>query len=159
MSEDLAKKTLEAKSVKHESSFDIQNPKDFLHKLIIPQYQEFLKNNSSSRHALLTIILVHHMYDWVHDGTGFKIDHFKKKYNGEGNIAEYLKLARSIANGTKHFSARAETYTQPGFSSGFSYGFAKPLNVKTSYGKDECVDKLLEDLINFWKKQEELGAF
>ena len=32
--------------------------------MIIPQHEDFREKNSSSRHALLTIILIYHMYEW-----------------------------------------------------------------------------------------------
>ena len=48
----------------HKSSFNIRTARDFLHEMIIPQHEDFREKNSSSRHALLTIILVYHMYEW-----------------------------------------------------------------------------------------------
>ena len=50
----------------HGSSFDVRTPHDFLHEMVIPQHEDFERDNSSSRHALLAIILVYHMSEWVH---------------------------------------------------------------------------------------------
>ena len=49
----------------HASSFNIRTARDLLHEIVIPQHEEFLANNSSSRHALLTIIMSYHLYEWV----------------------------------------------------------------------------------------------
>ena len=70
--------------------------------MIVPQHKKFIANNSSSRHALLTIILVYHMYDWVH-GRGFSVNDFRLKYKNEGKMVEIFKLTRNITNGTRHF--------------------------------------------------------
>ena len=109
----------------HKSSFNIRTARDFLHEMIIPQHEDFREKNSSSRHALLTIILIYHMYEWVH-GIQFSIKHFRSTYKNEDGGAEIFGLARNIANGTKHFSKRDKTQVQTGFSSGFSDGYAPP---------------------------------
>ena len=142
----------------HISSFDIRSPKDFLHKLIIPQYDEFLANNSSSRHVLITIILVYHMYEWVHC-KGFNLGQFNSKYEGQEELASLFELARKIANGTKHFKPRVSTRTQTGFSSGFSEGFARPLIIELSDGNETSADYLLDKLVSFWREQENIGNF
>ena len=67
----------------HKSSFNIRTARDFLHEMIIPQHEDFREKNSSSRHALLAIILVYHMYEWVHCAP-FSIKHFRSTYkNGD----------------------------------------------------------------------------
>ena len=63
----------------HGSSFDIKTPSDFLRKIVIPQYEDFVAANSSSRHALLAIVVAYHMYDWVHQ-THFTVEHFRTTY-------------------------------------------------------------------------------
>ena len=99
----------------YESTFNIQTPQDFLHQLIIPQHNEFVRTISSVRHALLTIILIYHMYEWVHHRK-FKEDHFETNYPSDLQMVNRFKLARRIANGTKHFKPRdkAKTYMQGG---------------------------------------------
>ena len=54
-----------------------------------------------------------------------------------GGMVETLKVARSNANGTKHFAPRAKTRTQAGFSSAFSDGFARPLIIERSDGREQ----------------------
>ena len=133
--------------------FNIQTPHDFLHQLIIPQHNEFIQKNSSVRHALLTIILVYHMYEWVHSKKFTKI-HFKTTYPSDLQIVDRLILAGNITNGTKHFIHKANTHMQTGFSSGFSDGFARPLNVEFPDGRKESVDIFLRELVEFWKRQQ-----
>ena len=136
----------------HKSSFDIKTVQDFLYKMIIPQYEEFKENNSSSRHALLTIILVYHMREWANKSVK------DKQLAYSDDIAEMHKLVGDIANGTKHFvHERAATRVGPGFSSGFSDGFARPLNVKSCSDREVSVDELLDKLVEFWKEQDQLG--
>ena len=126
----------------HESSFDIKTAHDFLHKMIIPQYEDFKANNSSSRHALLTILLVYQMRQWVKPAPAYPDD-----------IQEMFDLAAQIANGTKHFASLAKTRTQTGFSSGFSDDFARPLIIKFQ-DKELSADRLLRKLVEFWKEQD-----
>ena len=140
--------------------FNIRTPQSFLRELVIPQYQDFVEKNASARHALLTIILVYHMYEWVHGkGNPFSVEHFKSAYPREHDIAEFFELARIITNDTKHFLCKSKTMVQTGFSQAFSDAFARPLNVVFPSGKEEPVDKFLERLVGFWKRQEHLGAF
>ncbi len=142
----------------HESSFTIRTPRDFLHEMVIPQHEDFIGENSSSRHALLTIILVYHMYEWVH-GRKFCGNHFRSTYENESGIAEMFGLARKIANGTKHFLPKAKTQVQVGFSSDFSDEFERPLNVEFDDGRKESVDIFLRKMVGFWVLQEKVGAF
>ena len=142
----------------HTYYFDVENAKDFFHKIVIPQHDEFLSTNSSSRHAILAILATHHLYEWVHKRS-FNTEHFKLKYPDDSELAEVFELARLISNGVKHFSLKVVTRRQRGFSSGFSNGFARPLVVELSDDKDLSVDELLRRMVDFWHKQEKLGAF
>ena len=47
--------------------------------IVIPQYEDFVSNNSSSRYALLTTIVAYHMYEWAHRKK-FTVGHFKSTY-------------------------------------------------------------------------------
>ena len=142
----------------HKSSFSIQSPKDFWNEMIMPQYEDFKVNNSSSRHVLLTIILLHHMYEWVYERKFCK-DHFNLTYKDQEEMADIFDLARNISNGTKHFKPKARTTTQIGFSSAFSDAFARPLNVVFPDGKEESADIFIRKMVEFWSDQEKEGAF
>ena len=148
----------------HESSFAIHTPCDFLQKMILPQYEDFMVQNGSSRHALLVIILAFHMYEWVHR-TPFGKDHFKCVYPNELEMAGLFQLAKGIVNGTKHFiptvehQHRTKTRVQTGFPSAFSDAFARPLNVEFSDGTRISADIVVRKTVEFWKRQKRLGAF
>lgn len=142
----------------HQASFGIRNACDFLSELVVPQHDAFVAHNSSSRHALLTVIVAYHMYEWVH-GETFTVERFRTHYPNEQGLAETFDLARNITNGTKHFSPKAKTSTQTGFSSGFSDAFARPLNVEHADGTKESADQFLRKMVDFWKRQGASGAF
>ena len=142
----------------HQASFGIHNARDFLHELVVPQHDAFVADNSSSRHALLTVIVAYHMYEWVH-GKKFTRGRFRTQYPNEQGLAATFDLARHITNGTKHFKPRARTSTQVGFSSDFSEEFARPLNVEYDDGTPESADVFLGKMVDFWTGQGAFGAF
>ena len=133
--------------------------RDMLHSLIIPQYEDFLRKNSSIRYAVLTVLLAYHMYEWVHRVRRFTKEHFDDNYTGEDNMVELFEIAREISNDLKHCKFETNIRTQTGFSSGFSDGFARPIIVKTPQGQEISMDKLLRALVEFWKRREQLGDF
>ena len=139
--------------MRHHSSFGISTPRDFLRELVLPEYRAFTQRNSSARHALLTIILAYHMYEWVH-GKKCTREHFKSAHSVEQQVAEYFELAAKITNGTKHFRSKAKTRRQVGFGSGFSDAFVRPLIVQFDSGREESADKFLRTLIDFWDRWE-----
>ncbi|MBI1209494.1 MAG: hypothetical protein GC191_19700 [Azospirillum sp.] len=144
------------------STFQIKNADDFFSEVVMPQYIDFLNTNSSSRHALLSILVVYHMYEWVFPSTVFSVEHFEKTFPVQAHLSEYFELARRISNGTKYFRTRktVSTRTQPGFSSGLSFGFAKPLMVGLVNSSGEIsADELLNTIIQFWKSQKVSGIF
>ena len=142
----------------HEASFEIRTAQDFLREMVIPQYNDFISKNSSSRYALTAIILAYHMYEWVHCGRKFCPQFFKAKYPNDTGLVEKFDLARKITNGTKHFVSKVRTQTQSGFSSEFSNAFARPLNVILNDGSMLSVDDLLRDIVEFWKKLDKCGG-
>ena len=74
-------------------------------------------------------------------------------------MTELFEVARVISNDLKHCKFKAKTRRKKGFSSGFSNGFAKPLNVELPDGRIKSMDNVLEGLVNFWKRREQLGEF
>ncbi len=142
-----------------DSSFDVRTPNDYFIKMLLPQYEDFIKNNSSSRHALLTIILAYHMYEWVHNTT-FNENDFNEKYINCRDVATKFNTARLITNGTKHFSKKEiETKVQLGFSSDFSNDFAKPLIIHYENGREVSADDLIYSIVDFWQKEKDNGGF
>lgn len=145
----------------HESSFDIKSARCFLNMMIIPQFEEFRSKNSSSRHAVITMILLFHMFEWANPEKQIKnegfLDRFRRVYPNDQELADKFDMARKIANGTKHRNNKIVTCSQAGFSSGFSDAFARPLVVIDEFGNKHSVDKLLREMVGFWQRQEELG--
>ena len=143
----------------HTSSFEIKNAETFFNEMVLPQYEKFLRNNSSSRYALLTTIMAYHLYEWVHKKK-FTLDEFKVAYPAHTRLIQDFEVARNITNGTKHFSNKSvTTRTQTGFSSAFNDGFARPLIIQHPDGTEISADQFLRKLIEFWKEQKANGAF
>ncbi len=143
----------------HTSSFEIKNAETFFNEMVLPQYEEFLRNNSSSQYALLTTIMAYHLYEWVHKKK-FTLDEFKAVYPAHNLLVQDFEVARNITNGTKHFSNKSvTTRTQKGFSSAFSDGFARPLIIQYPDGTEISADQFLRKLIEFWKEQKANDAF
>lgn len=142
------------------SSFDIKTAKDFFRKIVMPEYNDFLENNDSSRHALLATIACYHLYEWVNQKK-FTVEHFESVYPDHTEMASNFELARHITNGTKHYKNKsATTRTRVGFSSAFrdsSVGFARPLIIKAQDGNEKSADNLLRELVDFWEEQESAG--
>ncbi len=141
------------------SSFGVANARDFFRQMVLPQYEDFLADNSSPRHALLAIIVAYHMFEWVHPDRKFKVSRFESMYPSNKALANVFELARNIINGTKHFLPGAQTRTQPGFSSAFSDGFARPLIVRFPDGTEQSANDFLRQMVDFWTQQEIAGAF
>lgn len=142
----------------HTSSFEIKDAETFFNEMVLPQYEEFLKNNSSSRYALLTTIMAYHLYEWVHKKK-FELNEFEVAYPAHTRLAQDFNIARKITNGAKHFSVTVTTRTQQGFKSAFSDGFARPLIIEYPDGTEISADQFLRKLIEFWKEQKANGAF
>lgn len=143
----------------HESSFGVTTAAEFLTAIVIPQYEAFLADNSSPRHALLTALVAYHLYEWV-QGKKFSVDRFRSACPGDALLADSFEAARHICNGTKHFKSKpVTTRTQRGFSSGFSDAFARPLVVVMEDGSEQSADSLLREIVEFWKGQHNAGAF
>jgi len=141
----------------HTSSFEIKDSKTFFTEMILPQYEEFLKRNSSGRHALLTIILTYHFYEWVHEKK-FTVCDFLRKYPNQNDLAGYFDAARLLTNGTKHFSNKpVTTTTQMGFSSAFHNGFVRSLNIQLPDGSNISADQLIKKMVEFWKERQGNG--
>lgn len=129
----------------------MKTAEDFYTKLLIPQYEEFVRDNTSSRQALLTFILAVHLFEWVHKDK-IPEDYFLINHKDK-DLERDFKIARLISNGTKHFSNKpVTTHTQTGFSSDFDNGFARPLYIKYE-GREYSVDDILKNLINYWSEK------
>ncbi len=143
----------------HKTSFEIKTANDYFTEMLLPQHQDFISSNGSSRYALLTIILAYHMYEWVHK-IKFTVEDFKAKYTNYQSMASEFDVARLITNGTKHFSEKEiETKVQPGFTSSFSNDFAKPLIIQYKNGSEVSADEFIHKIVDFWKNEKNNSAF
>jgi hypothetical protein len=133
----------------HTASFDIKEPSDFLEQMVLPQYNDFLTNNASSRYALLCTVVAYHMYEWANNRTEFREADFRTRYPAKAHLAELFDLARRIVNGTKHFKNRIGTQTEKEFSSEFSDEFSRPLSVIKDDGSKISADILLREIVDF----------
>jgi hypothetical protein len=107
---------------------DINNASVFLEKMLLPQYEKFIQNNSSSRHALLTTILAYHMFEWVHGKKfgRFCEEEFQSSYPAQVEMYSTLEIAGHLTNGTKYFGNKiSKMKGQTGFGSAFSDAFAR----------------------------------
>ena len=116
----------------HSPEFGINNATVFFNEIVLPQYNDFLKNNSSRRHALLTILVAYHLFEWANPCKTFTKEKFKEYYPDDDALVEIFDLAREITNGTKHFKQKTETRRQSGFSSEFSKRIRPSISCDTS---------------------------
>ena len=143
----------------HTSSFDITNAGDFFRMVVIPQYEDAVADDLSSRHALLTTIVAYHMYKWVHRET-FTVSHFISTYPQDTSLADVFDLARNITNGTKHFKSTAKTRIQKGYGPGFDDAYTRSsLIVEFPDGSEESAGEFLCEMVDFWREQQKKGAF
>jgi hypothetical protein len=143
----------------HTSSFEVKTAEDFLTQLVLPQYDDFLRNNASSRFALLCAVVTYHMYEWVNNPSKFQEADFRIRYPVEAHLAYLFELLRCLVNSTKHFRNRIGTRTQVGFSPAFSNAFSRPLYIIRDDGSEISADDLLKETVEFWKGQHAIGAF
>jgi hypothetical protein len=143
----------------HTGSFDITTPSEFLEKMILPQYQEFLDNTASSRAALLCVIVAYHMYEWVNGPNRFIEREFMARYPTKASVWEFFDLANRLANSTKHFKNRIATRAQSGFSPAFSDDFVRPLCIIRDDGSEISADILIGTLVEFWRGAQAGGLF
>jgi hypothetical protein len=141
------------------SSFQITDAESFFFTMVLPQYQDFVSQNSCVRSALLTTILAYHLYEWANPKENFSVDRFISRYPEHKELAKYFEMARDITNGLKHFKVKpTTTRSQSGFSSAFSNGFSRPLIIIAACGEEISVDEFLAKIIGFWEEKIKLKA-
>jgi hypothetical protein len=144
----------------HQASFTVKTAEDFFVQIVVPTYKEFVADNSSVLHALLSIITTYHMGEWVYQEVwGFKTGSKREVAAEKAGVADDFEMARKVTNGTKHFKPKITTRTQMGFSSEFSDEFARPLMIEKPDGSEESADNLLHRLVKFWEDQRNREIF
>lgn len=92
--------------------FDINNSVEFYAKLLA-EFDDFMADQASSRHAMNTAITAHHLYDWVWAeflegdpvlrsklGVGRQKKDFARWIDSQ---SPWFQVMQQISNGTKHF--------------------------------------------------------
>jgi hypothetical protein len=138
----------------HEASFGIRSAGDFFEVIVEPQYNEFLGDNASARHALQAITFAYHLHEWAY-GSEFS----KATPVADTAVKELFELARKIVNGTKHFEPKLITTKGGGFSNDFSDDFRRPLNVQKADETWVSADRLLAGMMDHWHAEKLRGVF
>jgi hypothetical protein len=146
--------------------FDINNSRDFYRKLL-EDFDDFMRQPDSARHAMNCAITAHHMADWVW-GDFVKSDAALKAKLGTKKKEDFMTwidgqtvwygLVQSISNGSKHFirenakgAQKVEGYGMGGFGQG-PFGMSY-LGIEVSPTDPENMEMsmLLEVVIRFWR--------
>ncbi|WP_420318161.1 hypothetical protein [Ekhidna sp.] len=136
-------------------SFDIAESKDWFDKLE-REYNDFLKDKTSSDRAINFSITAHHMNEWAKseltEKEKAKLALKRKPVQNDFNIIQ------DLANGTKHKVLKYEStiktteHSRGAFSSGFSRGFnISTLNILMNSGEKIYFEDVAKNIYNFWK--------
>jgi len=149
--------------------FDINNSRDFYAKLLA-DFDDYLENQNSARHAMNCAITAHHMHDWIwvdflkkdkrlRDslGIGSKLNDFVRWIDTR---TVWFRVVQNISNGSKHFVRDSAVGTErvAGYGHG-AYGLGPYGEGYLAFdmwpGDSEAryipVAFLLEVLIRFWR--------
>ncbi len=147
-------------------SFDIRTPADLLKKLH-EEYQEFLNNPVSSRHAVNCAVTAWHLIEWVWASHKQKMMTLSQSIKKEADFKQYISLRcpeietmQAIANGTKHFkvdkrsggsNVKAARIHRGGFSQEFSREFdISLLEIELADGSTLVFDDTIKTVVEFW---------
>jgi hypothetical protein len=146
--------------------FDINNSRDFYQKLL-EDFDDYMQQQDSARHAMNCAITAHHMADWVW-GDFVKGDATLKVRLGVKDKGDFMAwidsqtvwygLVQSISNGSKHFirenakgTQKIEGFGMGGYGQGpFGMSYLA-IEVSPTEPKNMTVSMLLEVVIRFWR--------
>jgi hypothetical protein len=149
--------------------FDINNSRDFYAKLLA-DFDDFMENADSARHAMNCAITAHHMHDWVwndylkNDAETRQRMGIKKEKDAflrwidEHSV--WFSFIQNISNGSKHFGRKApfETRRVSGYGmGGFGVGPYGASYLTIDNGEEAGVHRfmtipiLLEVVVRFWR--------
>jgi hypothetical protein len=148
--------------------FDINNSKDFYAKLVA-DFDDYMQNLDSARHAVNCAITAYHVHDWVWNdflkgdsATRAKMGIGKKKASFVNWIiahSPWFGMVSEIANGSKHFGRKApfriplvndyveEGYVEPGYFESY-FAIDQVKNAKPRYMP---VSSLFDVALRFWR--------
>lgn len=148
--------------------FDISTSNDF-YAVLVQDFDDFMDNQSSSRHALHCAITAYHLHEWVWGdwlGTDFNAwktlgirdkDSFLKWIDG---VCPWFPTIHALANGTKHFIRNQNFDSQKiqGFGQGpFGIGPYGQGYLLIDFGEGAAEHRyktardLLEVVLRFWR--------
>jgi hypothetical protein len=136
-------------------SFNITNSKEWFDKLE-REYNDFLKDKTSSDRAINFSITAHHMNEWAKseltDKEKSELALKRKALQNDFNIIQ------DLANGTKHKVLKYEStiktteHSRGAYSSGYSRGFnISTLNILMNSGEKIYFEDIAQNIYNFWK--------
>jgi hypothetical protein len=149
--------------------FDINNSREFYAKLLA-DFDDFMDNADSARHAMNCAITAHHVYDWVWSDY-LKNDQETRQRMGIGKDKKefirwiddhsvWFNMVQEISNGSKHFrheaSFEAERVTGYGMG-GYGVGDYGQSYLVIDNGEEAGVHRfmmvptLLEVVVRFWR--------
>jgi hypothetical protein len=146
--------------------FDINNARDFYQKLL-EDFDDYMGQQDSARHAMNCAITAHHLADWVW-GDFVKGDATLKAKLGISDIHDFRRwidtqsvwygVVQSLSNGSKHFirenakgTQKIEGFGMGGFGQGpFGQSYLA-IEVGPTDPKNMAVSMLLEVVIRFWR--------
>lgn len=143
------------------SSFEVKNSFSFF-EILKAQFDEYKKDDKSSRNAILTSILAYHLREWlwkehqtnIDQAIGVKCERDFNRYIN--NSCVNFPVIREICNGSKHFNIIPDKVQSSGleggsFSSGFSSGFdIGELTINTGSNIIKAID-LLTEVVRFYE--------
>lgn len=149
--------------------FDINNSRDFYQKLL-EDFDDYMGNLNSARHALNCAIAAHHMHDWVWADFLKEDDQLRAKFGIDKKLTSFIKwieaqsiwfgMVQSISNGSKHFTRNNAFHAQR--VGGFGLGkwgedsWGNTHLVVDMGGEDPAfrymhIANLLEVVVRFWR--------
>jgi hypothetical protein len=105
------------------SSFEVKSSTSF-YEMLKAQFEEFKKDDTSSKNAILTSILAYHLREWLwkeHEEIIKNIlgVHDQSEFNAYTNRRFYgFPIIREICNGSKHFNTNSEAVQSSGLRGG-----------------------------------------
>lgn len=155
--------------IKQSRMFDIIDSRDF-YAMLVNDFDDFMDNQSSARHAFHCAVTAYHLYEWVW-GNWLKTDYeCWEKLGGIRDKKDFLswvkqkcpwfEFVEDLANGSKHFvrdqsfeSSRIVGYGQGPYGIGPYSSSYLLIDFREDAGEHRYYDAatLLEVVLRFWR--------
>jgi hypothetical protein len=147
--------------------FDIQNSTDFYAKLLA-EFDDFMSDQESARHAMNCAITAHHMYDWIwadflkgSDAIRTELGIGNRKSDFAAWVAErspWFAVVQELSNGSKHFVRQYDEsiekvagYGMGGFGEGPFGSSYLAIDMLTEDARFLPLSHVFEVVIRFWR--------